>query len=70
MKSDESEGRCMFCPSCGAEIADDAKFCKKCGADLKEYRTEEPEITEEESEEFEPEFTEEEELDAEFLLNK
>ena len=38
MKSDESEGRCMFCPDCGAEIADDAKFCKKCGADLNEQR--------------------------------
>lgn len=38
----------MFCPDCGAESTDDANFCKKCGADLKKYRTEEPEITEDE----------------------
>jgi len=24
----------MFCPKCGAENPDDAKFCSKCGAEL------------------------------------
>jgi len=24
----------MFCPKCGAENPDDAKFCHKCGAEL------------------------------------
>ena len=30
----------MFCPSCGEELADDAKFCKNCG---KEIRQKQPE---------------------------
>ncbi len=24
----------MFCPNCGADLADGAKFCPKCGAQL------------------------------------
>ena len=29
----------MFCPNCGKEIEDGAKFCGECGADLAEEQT-------------------------------
>jgi len=30
----------MFCPNCGKENLDDARFCMHCGADLSEYKVE------------------------------
>ena len=26
----------MYCPNCGAEVKDDAKFCPKCGSNVNE----------------------------------
>lgn len=27
----------IYCPFCGEELVDDAKFCKNCGKNVKEY---------------------------------
>lgn len=32
----------MFCPKCGAQLPDVAKFCNKCGADLRQVDRSEP----------------------------
>lgn len=30
----------MFCPNCGSQISDNAKFCSSCGAKISEFLTE------------------------------
>lgn len=31
----------VYCPSCGAEVADNANYCSSCGASIREVKTEE-----------------------------
>ena len=44
----------MFCPKCGAESADNAKFCSNCAFRLAEYETAAPASGEEEDAAFKP----------------
>ncbi len=38
-KNQRRRGKDMFCPKCGAEIADDADVCVHCGRSLKKENT-------------------------------